>query len=57
MGSCGDSRTDHPGASSEQDPEKGDTEEDPAFDLRTEFYFCYRSLRYGKNVPFSGGAY
>ena len=49
--------THHPGASVEQDQKKRDTEKDPAFDLRTEFYLCYRTLWYGEDVPFTGWTY
>ena len=49
----GISDSDHPGTSSESDPESRDQEKDPASDLCTEFYFSYRTLRYGSYVSFT----
>lgn len=49
----GISDSDHSGTSSESDPESRDQEKDPASDLCTEFYFSYRTLRYGSYVSFT----
>ena len=45
--------TDHPGASSEPDPQDRDPEEDTASDLCAELYLGHRTLWYGPYVPFS----
>ena len=50
----GISDPDHSGTASESDPESRNQEKDPASDLCTEFYFRYRTLRYGPYVPFTG---
>ena len=46
--------SDHPGTSSESDPESRDQEKNSASDLCAEFYFRYRTLRYGSYVSFTG---
>lgn len=50
----GISDSDHPGTSSESDPESRDQEKNSASDLCAEFYFRYRTLRYGSYVSFTG---
>ena len=44
----GISDSDHPGTSSESDPESWDQEKNSASDLCAEFYFRYRTLWYGR---------
>lgn len=50
----GISDSDHPGTSSESDPESRDQEKNSASDLCAEFYFRYRTLWYGSYVSFTG---
>lgn len=50
----GISDSDHPGTSSESDPESRDQEKNSASNLCAEFYFRYRTLWYGSYVSFTG---